>query len=239
MKNTVIVGGSKGLGLAISRFFLSLGDNIFVLSRNEPEGGDLARVHHIPVDLSEADQVLNSIESLKSYGIPYHNIIFAQRYRGEAPSWNSEIETILTATKLIIEGLSPTIAEGGAIVMVTSIADKYVARDQPVSYHAAKAALAHMARYYAVQMGVLKIRCNCVSPSVFVKDRTIEFHSTVEQKELHQRNIPLGRAGTAEEVCAVIGFLCSDGASYVTGQNVTVDGGLTAQSHFSLGSFDL
>ena len=165
--------------------------------------------------------------------LPLHNLIFVQRHRGEGDAWAGEIETSLTATKTIIEKLTRKLT-GGSIVIVTSVADSFIASEQPVGYNVAKAGLAHMARYYAVTLAGKGIRSNCVSPSVFIKDRTRAFHKTAVSARFHKKAIPLGRAARAEEVCSVIAFLCSDDASYVTGQNIAVDGGLSAQAHLTL-----
>ncbi|HWB58601.1 MAG TPA: SDR family oxidoreductase [Chthoniobacteraceae bacterium] len=228
--HSLIVGGSKGLGHCLAVGFLSKGHRVSVISRTSPARG----VRHLKADIGDMEQLSPLLCEIVARKEPLHNLVFVQRHRGGGDAWDGEIETSLTATKAIIEALIPKLVRGASIVIVTSVADSFIADEQPVGYHVAKAGLAHMARYYAVTLGARGIRCNCVSPSVFIKDRTKAFHKNPASVHFHEKVVPLGRAARAEEVCNVIAFLCSDEASYVTGQNIAVDGGLSAQAHLSL-----
>lgn len=166
-----------------------------------------------------------------------NNLIFCQRYRGDGDDWAGEIETTLTATKTIIDSL---IAEFDAsrecsIVVVGSMASEFIAAEQPLSYHVAKAGLTQIVRYYAAMLGPAGIRVNCVTPGAVLKEESKEFY--LQHKalyELYQRITPLGRMATAQEIANVISFLCSAEASFITGQNVVVDGGLSLAWHESL-----
>lgn len=85
-----------------------------------------------------------------------------------------------------------------------------------------------MVRYYAVTLGPRRIRVNSVSPGTVLKDESKDFYLKNEQLyNLYKGIIPLGRMGTAEEVANVVAFLCSSKASFITGQNIVVDGGLS------------
>lgn len=119
--------------------------------------------------------------------------------------------------------------------MVSSIADRYVAPEQPLDYHLGKAGFTQLARYYALQLGPLAIRVNVVSPCVVAKDEASEFFDRNEWLVgRYQKFIPLGRMGRPQDIVNAIMFLASDQASYITGQNLVVDGGLTLRSHESL-----
>jgi NAD(P)-dependent dehydrogenase (short-subunit alcohol dehydrogenase family) len=165
------------------------------------------------------------------------NLVFLQRYRGVGDKWQGEIDTSLTATAAIIEKARPHFKADrpASIVVVTSIADSFVSDSQPLSYHVAKAGLLQLVRYYAVLLGPAGVRVNCVAPSAFIKAENAGFYEANEPvRRLYQTTCPLGRMGTAREVASVAAFLCSDAASYVTGQHLVVDGGISLVAHESL-----
>ena len=100
--------------------------------------------------------------------------------------------------------------------------------NQPISYHLTRAALDQMIRYYAVSLGKSGIRVNGVAPCTFLKDENRKFMLKHKDRLNTQKRItPLDRMGTVEEVCSVIKFLMSSDASFVTGQIIVVDGGVS------------
>jgi len=164
------------------------------------------------------------------------NLVFCQRYRG-ASVWHGEIDASLTATWRIIEllrGEFDTVG-GASVVVIGSAAGRYVAGEQPVGYHVAKAGLLQLVRYYALTLGEKRIRVNCVSPGTIVKDEAREFYATNRDvTALYESIIPLGRMGVAADVANVVEFLCSSKASFLTGQDIVVDGGVSLQWHETL-----
>ncbi len=148
-----------------------------------------------------------------------------------------EMQTSLTATKDMIEVLADEFdaTNGGSIVVVSSVAGHLIAEEQPLSYHVAKAGLNQLVRYYAVALGPKGIRVNCVSPGTVLKEESKEYYLRDDQlQSLYKKITPLGRMGRSEEIADVVGFLCSRRASFITGQNIIVDGGLSLQWHESL-----
>jgi len=124
---------------------------------------------------------------------------------------------------------------GGAIINIASMygvvgsyPEVYVGFpvNSPVSYHACKGAVVHLTRHLAVYWAKDNIRVNTVSPGPFPKDETKrEYPGFIERLE---KKVPMGRMGLPHEVKGVVLLLASPAGSYITGQNILVDGGWTA-----------
>ena len=227
--HSLVVGGTRGIGRAVVEVFAEQGHRVSVLGRRAPSEQDQRRanVRYWVADVEQRmglDAALDAV--LEHYG-PLSHLVFLQRYRGKGDTWVGEFQTSLTATKTIIERLVEHFdpIHASAIVMVSSVASRFVADEQPLSYHVAKAGLEQMVRYYAVTLGSRRIRVNGVSCSTVLKD---------ESRTFYEQIIPLGRMGRANEIAAVVAFLCSPQASFITGQNILVDGGLSLRWHESL-----
>jgi 3-oxoacyl-[acyl-carrier protein] reductase len=117
---------------------------------------------------------------------------------------------------------------GGVIVNMASVSGMFAATATP-TYGAAKAAVIAMTKTMAQEWAPHGIRVNCVAPGSIRTDRSV---GTPETDALLEATIPMGRRGHQEEVAKVILFLASDLASYVTGDAIVVDGGLTSRNPF-------
>lgn len=226
-KNILVFGGSRGIGRVFSQKRTKKGDNVYVFSRswekrfnNEPT--------FIELDFCDINASKDKLKDILKNIKVVDSIVFTQRYRGDEDDWKSEMSSSVDLFKEVMELAYPYLKKSASIVAISSNAAKSVAIEQPVSYHAAKAALEQMIRYYAVKFSKKKIRVNGVSPAITLKPENIDFYNKEKKlKNMFEKAIPLGRMCEANDVCQVIDFLLNKKSSFITGQIITVDGGLS------------
>jgi NAD(P)-dependent dehydrogenase (short-subunit alcohol dehydrogenase family) len=230
--HSLVIGGTRGIGRELVEEFISAGHSVLVVARSLPASGtEIRGARYYVADIGQpgVEHVLSEIVSQAG---KINHLVFFQRFRGSGPPWEGEIATSLTATKTVVEALQDKFAEGEkSIVVVSSVAAALISSYAPVGYHAAKAALCQMVRYWAVVLGPRGIRVNCVSPGTVLKDESKDFFlSDKTVSDLYRKITPLRRFGSAREVAKVIACLCGEQTSFVTGQDIVVDGGLSLVS---------
>jgi NAD(P)-dependent dehydrogenase (short-subunit alcohol dehydrogenase family) len=253
-KVALIIGGSGFLGKEISAALAELGADIIIASRNYKRNSEFAdllsqrfsevNVIAMQVDITadnSIEKLLNDVASRFPAGI---DILVNCGWSGKKNNftsitleeWRYDVEVCLTGVFRTIKAFSPLLAlKQGNILNIASMYG-HVAPDyrlyaddryaNPPSYGAAKAGVIQLTKYLASFLSVQKIRVNCISPGPFPFALTkLENPEFIEK--LSQRN-PLNRVGLAFEVKGATALLCSDAGSYMTGQNVCVDGGWSA-----------
>jgi 3-oxoacyl-[acyl-carrier protein] reductase len=259
MENVIIVGGSKGAGWHAAKTLAKAGYQVNIIARDPPaDSTDTTKDTNISKDtdhnirywranILEENSIKKVLKSINETTSGFNHIIFYQRYRkysGEGSNridetlddWDGEIMASLTATKNIIEESTKYFGTGNkSIIIIGSIASKFISDEQQVSYHACKAAMSHIMKYYALKLGSLGIRVNSILPGIILKDENKKFYDEHQELALlYKKIIPIGRMITSEDITGTVEFLVSNRSSGITGQEIIVDGGITLRSQDNL-----
>lgn len=236
-----VTGASRGIGRAIAESLAGAGHQVAfcysadhdgakeTLAAIEAIGGvghavqtDVADTESVDRTFTEIEHELGAVELLvNNAGITQDGLVA----RMTDEHWDSVLSTNLTGAFHTIRRASPKMMRGrfGRIVNVSSVSGQTGQAGQ-ANYSAAKAGLLGLSRAVARELASRNVTCNVVAPGPIVSAMTdglpAEWHQWATD------TVPLGRLGTPEEVAAVVTFLCSDAAAYVTGALVPVDGGL-------------
>lgn len=232
MAISLVIGGSKGIGLEVANTFKKRDDRIIVISRNKGNWDG----EFIQADLTDPPSLQNAIGLIKSNNINLNHVVFSQKNRVEPKNIETEIQISLKSTQYIIEQIVPNhMRDGGSVVFLGSPASKFVIREQPIEYHIAKAALEQLAKYYAVYFGKYGITFNSVLPGTILKESNRQFYNDNHKTTNLLKSItPLKTLGDAQDIANVVSFLCSENARFITGQAILADGGRSLEGHESL-----
>lgn len=236
----LVTGASRGIGRGIALSIAERGYDVIVHYGSNKEAasataeqvrsiGPTARL--LGFDVSNRDEALTALEQdMAKHGTYYGVICNAGITRDNAfpamsaDDWNAVLRTNLDGFFNVVNPVvMPMIRrkKPGRIIAISSIAGLVGNRGQ-VNYSAAKAGIIGAVKALALELAKRQITVNCIAPGLIETDMTADL-----PREQILKMIPMRRLGTPEEVGSVASFLCSDAASYITRQVITVDGGLT------------
>jgi 3-oxoacyl-[acyl-carrier protein] reductase len=228
-RSVLVTGGNRGIGRAIAEAFLAQGDKVAVTTRSggAPDGAldlrcDITDADAVEAAFKAAEEAHGPVEVLvANAGITHDTLLL----RMSDDDWASVIDTNLTGSFRLAKRASKGMLRlrRGRIIFISSVVGLLGSPGQ-VNYAASKAGLVGMARSIARELGSRSITANVVAPGYVETDMTAVL--TDEQREAIKGQVPLARYAAPEEVASAVTWLAGDGAAYVTGAVIPVDGGL-------------
>jgi NAD(P)-dependent dehydrogenase (short-subunit alcohol dehydrogenase family) len=242
----VVTGASSGLGLQMATGFAKQGADLVIMARRMERLEKIAEqirelgVRCLPIqcDVTNTEAVTKAAEEAVKY---YGKVDILVNNAGAAKNagviemtdeeWDFTMQTDLTSVFKVTRAFSKYMVEKkyGRIINIASIYGQVgnTAIDT-VAYHSSKGGVINFTRAVAAELAKYNVTCNTISPGYFETELTVDTLNTEAFSNYMKATVPLGRYGHEGELNAAAIFLASDEASYVTGQNISVDGGYTA-----------
>jgi NAD(P)-dependent dehydrogenase (short-subunit alcohol dehydrogenase family) len=242
----LITGASKGLGKAMAVALAEAGARIALVSRDAAKLNEVAaevrksggRAEVFAADVGDETQVARVREECAAkFGDKLHILINNAGINIRKPvtdftlaEWNSVMNTNVTSAFLMCRAFVPMMkGQGyGRIINLTSIMS-HVSLPGRTAYSASKTALLGFTRALALELAPEKITVNGISPGVFGTEMNIPLMQNAELSAQFLAKIPLNRWGKSEEIGKLALYLCSEDAGFITGTDILIDGGWTAQ----------
>jgi NAD(P)-dependent dehydrogenase (short-subunit alcohol dehydrogenase family) len=227
---TVVVGAASGIGLATADVLAEAGHTVVRADLNETEGV-------VPVDVVDEASVEALFASVVETHGGFQGVVncagvstLGAIVEHDAAEFRRVVDVCLTGSFLVLKHGGRRIDDGGALVSLTSLNAR-----QPgtglAAYCAAKAGLVSLTEVAALELAPRQVRVNAVAPGLVVTPLTAPAMDIPGIRESYLDNTPLGRSGEPGEIGAVIRFLLSDDARWITGETMDVNGGAHLQRY--------
>jgi Tropinone reductase 1 len=240
-KKALVTGGTKGIGLAITKEFLELGAEVLVVARDTKiiqgrlkNSSNLFLMDGDVTDAGFRSSLINRIgENWGKLDVLVNNVGTNVRKKFAEYSeveYRALFETNLFSMTELTRLAFPLLKNSGnsSVVSIGSVAGTFDVQSGP-PYGMTKAALIQLSRHLAAEWAPFNIRVNSVSPWYIETPLTTSVLSQPDRLERILARTPMNRVGQPEEVSGIVAFLCMDNSSYITGQNIMVDGGMSVK----------
>ena len=237
-KRVLVIGGSSGIGNGIAQGFRARGAEVIVTGTRPDEGdylenedSDLRGLTYHQLDVSDRDAAGPLAEAIGAVDVLVQSqgTVRYKRQEFEREGWDTVIDINLNSVMDVARAFHDGLAErDGTIIVVSSVA-AFKANIGNPAYSASKAGAASLVKTLGAAFARDGIRVNGIAPGLVPTKLTTVTTQHPERLDGALRSIPLGRLGTPEEMAGAALFLASPLSSYMTGQSLVVDGGLTLQ----------
>jgi NAD(P)-dependent dehydrogenase (short-subunit alcohol dehydrogenase family) len=237
----LVTGGGRGIGRAVARAFAAEGACVGVAARTREQVAEVAReiggrALGVVTDVTDVVACEAAVATLterfgrlsvlvNAAGI---SPVWQRSERHDVDAWRSIVDVNLTGAYLTTRAAAPSLLNGGGAVVMVSSVTSTVGSPRLAAYGASKAALTQLTRTLAREWADRGVRVNAVSPGYVETELTSALLAVERLREDIVARTPLGRIATVDEIVPAVLFLASDEASYVTGVNLLVDGGMAA-----------
>ncbi|GAA1418803.1 3-oxoacyl-ACP reductase FabG [Agrococcus citreus] len=228
-RTVLVTGGNRGIGRAIAQAFLDAGHRVAITSRDGsgPEGAlavaaDVTDAASIDAAFARIEAELGPVEVVvANAGITRDTLLM----RMSEQDFSDVVDTNLGGAFRVVQRASKGMlrAKWGRVVLISSVVGLYGGPGQ-VNYAASKAGLVGIARSITRELGARGITANVVAPGFIETDMTAALDDATQAE--YKKAIPAGRYGSPEEIAAVVRWVASDEAAYISGAVIPVDGGL-------------
>lgn len=241
-KVAIITGGGQGIGKAIAKKFLENNINVVIAEIDEEAGKEieeeyssLGNIKFIKTDVSKEEDVINmvdkTIKTFRKINYLINNAgIAINKHITELTleEWNKVISVNLTGAFLCSKYTYPYLKETHGVIINIASTRAFMSEPNTEAYSASKGGIYALTHALAISLGP-EVRVNCISPGWIEvsewKKKSIRKPS--ELTELDHKQHPAGRVGKPEDIASLVFYLISDEASFITGANFIVDGGMT------------
>jgi NAD(P)-dependent dehydrogenase (short-subunit alcohol dehydrogenase family) len=237
MSSALVTGAGRGLGAAIAARLSRDGWRVGVLDRDDDLVRDVAAAIDgaVPltadiVDDAAVEAALDRLGEVPNVVVNNAGIVrFGPLLDLSLADFRAVVDVNLVGTFTVARAAARRMMAAGmagSIINITSM-NGVAPGPNGGAYGAAKAGIALLTQQMAIEWGRSGIRVNAVAPGMILAGMSEPVFADPVIREARESKVPLGRLGTAEDIASMVAFLASDGASYVTGQNILVDGGVT------------